>query len=225
MAVGVVVGGALAEVAEPADEVGRVGADELEHRLRASRAPGGECVNAGRGDALQRAAACASRRPGRCRRRGVVTSVRRSWIVGRASCDERAQLAQERREVLRRRLGRVDQHVEVVERRAQVHERRVGAPQRGRQQPERARERDVLARRSRPPSRWCCRRAPARSSRRSAIAVTAREELTMKRVSAPSSSVSWLTSCARGREQRVEVLGRLAGLLALARRTAWRSPG
>ena len=57
---------------------------------------------------------------------------------------------------------------------------------------------------------------PARSSRRSATAVTAREELTMKRVSAPSSSVTWLDQHARGRQQRVEVLGRLADLLALA---------
>ena len=35
----------------------------------------------------------------------------------------------------------------------------------------------------------------ARSSRFSAIAVTARDELTMKSVSVPSSCVSWLTSC------------------------------
>ena len=35
---------------------------------------------------------------------------------------------------------------------------------------------------------------PERSSRRSATAVTAREEFTRKRVSAPSSSVTWLAS-------------------------------
>ena len=108
--------------------------------------------------------------------------------------DERAQLAQERREVLRRGLGLVDEHVEVVERRAQVHERRVGAPQRRRQQPERLRERDVLRRRSRPPSRSCCRRAPERSSRRSASAVTEPRGVDDEARQRPSSCVSWPTS-------------------------------
>ena len=89
---------------------------------------------------------------------------------------------------------------------------------------ERPRERARSRRRSRRSSCSCCRRASARSSRRSAIAVTAREELTMKRVSAPSSSRELADQPARGREERVEVLGRLGGLLALARRTASAKP-
>ena len=56
----------------------------------------------------------------------------------------------------------------------------------------------------------------ARSSRRSAIAVTVREELTMKRVRASSSSRRLVDQPARAREQRVEVLRGLGGLLALA---------
>ena len=208
MAVGVVVGGRLAEVVEPAGELGRVGADELEHRLalpqrlrRVLEASGWRPA-AARGS-LRVASSRSLSAPGR------VTSVRRSWIVGPRVVHQRAQLAQERREVLGRRLGLGDQHVEVVERRAQVDERRVGAPQRGRQQPERLRERDVLASRSPPPSRSCCRPASARSSRRSATAVTAREELTMKSVSVPSSCGELVDELARGRQERVEVLGRL----------------
>ena len=69
VAVGVVVGGALAEVAEPADELGRVRAQELEHRLGllqrlAARREGG------RGGVLELAGTASSRRSGRCRRRG-----------------------------------------------------------------------------------------------------------------------------------------------------------
>jgi hypothetical protein len=58
--------------------------------------------------------------------------------------DQRAQLAQEAREVLRCRLGRGHQHIEVVQRGAQVDERRVGLAQRAGQQRQRLVERLVL---------------------------------------------------------------------------------
>ena len=87
VAVGVVVGGADAEVAEPADELRDVRADELEHRLallqraRAVRRTPGWRPSGSR-------AACAWRRPGRCRRRagGRASRGRRSsaWRRARA---------------------------------------------------------------------------------------------------------------------------------------------
>ena len=111
-------------------------------------------------------APCAAGRSGRCSGPCAGSACCRSWIVGRASRTSGRSCGEERREVLRRGLGRVDQRVEVVERGAQVHERRVGLAQRPRQQPERAGERRRSRRRSPPP--WCSRWRPgsARSSRR-----------------------------------------------------------
>ena len=83
VAVGVVVGGAGAEVAQPAGEVGRVRAQELEHGLRLDErlAP---VVERRRGDALQRGILrVASTRSLSSPSRRI--SVRRSRIVGRAS--------------------------------------------------------------------------------------------------------------------------------------------
>ena len=123
---------------------------------------------------------------------GAVAAHERAQVADRRPrvAHERAQLAQERREVLRRRLGLGDQHVEVVERGAQVHERRVGAPQRGRQQLERARERPGSRPRSRRWSRWRWRRGRrGRRGARRPRSPRARSS-TMKRVSAPSSSVT-----------------------------------
>ena len=183
VAVGVVVRGALAEVAQPADELRRVRADELEHRLELARAPRAPLRNAG---VATRCSAGSLRVASTRSLFGAVAADERAQVADRRPRvgHERAQLAQERRQVLGRRLGLGDQHVEVVERRAQVDERRVGAPQRGRQQ-----------RRARAPARRSRRRSPravalvlptrpARSSRRSASAVTSREESTRKRVSA-----------------------------------------
>ncbi len=127
---------------------------------------------------------------------GAVAAHERAQVADRRPrvAHERAQLAQERREVLRRRLGLGDQHVEVVERGAQVHERRVGAPQRGRQQLERARERLRSRRRSRRSSRWRWRRGRrGRRGARRPRSPRARSS-TRKRVSAPSSSVTWSAS-------------------------------
>ena len=142
VAVGVVVGGALAEAADPADEVRRVGPRELEHRLGAHERLA-SVAEGGRGGALER----------RHLARGLDEVVvgagpadRGAQVADRRACrgHQRAQLAQERRQVLGGGLGLRDQHVEVVERRAQVHEGGVGAPQRGRQQPERLGQRGVL---------------------------------------------------------------------------------
>ena len=169
------------------------------------------------GDALQARAACASRR-----RRSLSGPLRRdelAQVVDRRprAADERAQLAQERREVLRRGLGLGDERVEVVERRAQVDERRVGAPQRASAAAPSACASATFSLADRaPPSCSCCRRATARSSRRSATAVTAREELTMKSVSAASSCVSWLTSCREVDRNGLKYSADCAGLLALA---------
>ena len=81
-------------------------------------------------------------------------------------------------------------------------------------------------------SRSCCRRAPARSSRFSASAVTSREESTMKRVRLPSSSVTSPTSRREVDSSGLKYSGRLAGLGPLAAgtgaakplTTSWRSP-
>ena len=144
VAVGVVVRRALAEVAQPAGELGRVRAQELEHRLRAPASASRPLSNAGV------ATRCSA---------GILRVASTRSLSGPVAAHERAQVADRRPRArrtsgrssrrngarsLRRRLGLGDEHVEVVERRAQVDERRVGAPQRRRQQAERARERDVL---------------------------------------------------------------------------------
>ena len=78
---------------------------------------------------------------------GALAVHERVQVGDRRACllHERAQLAQEAREVLGRRLGGGHQDVEVVERRAQVHEGRVGLAQGARQQRQRLVERCVLA--------------------------------------------------------------------------------
>ena len=215
VAVGVVVGGADAEVAEPADELRDVRADELEHRLALLQRAG--AVGEGRARDLLEARQLARRLD------EVVVGARaggraceRSAIVGLASRTQRAQLAQERREVLGRGLGVGDQRVEVVERRAQVHERRVAAPQRGRQQRQRLAERPVLGGdRARRGVRVADqRRRGRRGARRSPV--TVREEETMKSRQRALVRGRLVDQPAGAGEQRVEVLGRLGGLLALA---------
>ena len=134
VAVGVVVRRAHAEVAQPADEVGRVGPDELDAPAWPSAAP-------------RSSARTTAWRPARAR--GALPQQVGEVVVRAAAVDERAQVGdrrarvaaragaarrRKRREVLRRRLGRGDEHVEVVERRAQVDERRVGLAQRAGQQ-------------------------------------------------------------------------------------------
>ena len=84
VAVGVVVGGDLAELREPAGEVGRVAAHVLEHRLRAVERPDRAREDAWR-SAAPAAAAWRSARSGRCSGPGARISSRRSAIVGRAS--------------------------------------------------------------------------------------------------------------------------------------------
>ena len=129
--------------------------------------------------------------------------------------DQRAQVAQERCQLLRRRLRRGDERVEVVERRAQVDERRVRAPQGERQQRERLIERDVLAR--------------DRRRRRVRVADEGGEVVAPlghrgDRARGVDDEVGQrglvlrelVDELSRRRQERVEVLGRLARLLALA---------
>ena len=128
---------------------------------------------------------------------------------------QRAQLAQERRQVLGRGLGVGDQRVEVVERRAQVHERRVAAPQRRRQQRQRLAERAVLG------SDRAGRGVRVADQVGEVVAALgdrahrprAGDDEARQRVLVLRRLVD---QAARAGEQRVEVLGRLGGLRALA---------
>ena len=128
---------------------------------------------------------------------------------------QRPQLAQERRQVLGRGLGLGDQHVEVVERGAQVHERRVRAPQGGRQQAERARQRRVLGpdggRRLVGVADEVGEVVAALGDRGDGAARVDQEARERRLVLG-----HLLDELARAREDGVEVLGRLAGLVALA---------
>ena len=223
VAVGVVVDGALAEVAEPADEVRRVRAGRT--RAPAARAASASrpLRNAGRRDALERRDLA--------RRLDEV-------VVGAVAADEHAQVAGSsggrrpragaaragtapgpwspawtRRPARRgRRAWRAGSRTSCWRGAAWSAAARARAP----------------APRSRCPiadavgSRWRRARTGRRAARRSPS--TARDELTRKRVSAPSSSVTSLHEPARAREERVEVLRRLARPPRPCPRTGWRSP-
>src|SRR3954452_15387636 len=213
MAVGVVVGGTLPEVVEPARQLRDVGADELEHglallqRLRRVREGGGR-------DALER---------GQLARRveqvvvGAGPRDEPAQVLDRRARagHERAQLAQERREPLGGGLGLVDERVEVVERGAQVHERGVGAPQRGGQQLERARQRAVLradrgggrVRVAHEVGQGVPPLGHRRHRTRGVDDEVGQRPLVLREL---------VDEPARRREEGVEVLGRLGGLLALA---------
>ena len=175
VAVGVVVRRALAEVAQPADEVGRVGPDELDHRRgllqrrdRVREATAWRrCSSAG---ALPSRSVRSLSGPLRC------TSVLRSAIVGRASCTSGRSWRRKRARSLVAGLDAADQHVEVVERRAQVDERRVGLAQRAGQQRRAPGRATRSRRRSPPPSCWRWRRGwrGRRGARPARVVVLAR---------------------------------------------------
>ena len=115
VAVRVVVGGHLAELRDPAGEVRRVAARVLDHRVGAVERPDRAREDGAVSSASRGCLAVSSIRslfgPGAPDQR---RAGRRS--SGRASCDERAQRAEERRELLRVRLRHLDELVEVVER-------------------------------------------------------------------------------------------------------------
>ena len=128
MAVGVVVGSALPEVAEPADELGGIRPQEVQDRQAAPerRRRVGERRTrdtlevrrlAQQLDEVVLLARAADEQPQVVDRRARVAH-------------QRAQRAEERDEPRGDRLGRVDQRIEVVERRAQVDEGGVRAAQR-----------------------------------------------------------------------------------------------
>ena len=192
VAVGVVVGGRLAEVVEPARELRGVGADELEHRLALAQRLRSSGRRSGWRPAGARAA-CASRRAGRCRRRGASRA-----CAGRGSSAARRARAG----AARAGTGRGPSSRAWTRRPARRGRRasRAGSRTscwRAAASSAAARAPAASATFSEPIARAVALVLPtrsARSSRRSATAVTAREELTMKSVSVPSSSVSWLTS-------------------------------
>ena len=192
VAVRVVVGRALAEVAQPADELGRVGAQELEHRLGlcerlAARAEGR------RGGVLERGQLARRVASGRCwRRRGARAGAGRGSSAATPATSGRssrrngarsfvagldASTSTSRSSSVARRFTNV-----VFARRSVVGSRPSAWPSATFSSPIARAVAFVL------PTR------PERSSRRSASAPTSREESTRKRVSAGSSSVSWPTS-------------------------------
>ena len=142
VAVRVVVGRALAELRDPAGQVGRVRADVLDDGLRLlerlDRAREGDARALGEQRLLLRQVDQVVARPLLLDQEAEVAD--RRLGVGH----ERPQRPEERRQVLRGRLRLGDEHVEVAQRRAQVHERRVRLAEGGRKQPERTRERGVL---------------------------------------------------------------------------------
>ena len=192
VAVGVVVGGADAEVAEPADELRDVRADELEHGLAllqraawSSSSPGWRRAG--------RPAACAWPRRGRCRRRGGARASRgrrpSAWRRARAGA---AHAGTGRgpwsRAWSRRPAGPGRRASSAGSRTSSCRAAAWSAAARALRSARGSRPR------SRPWWRSRCPRARDRSSRFSAIAVTVREEETMKSVSASSSCVASFTS-------------------------------
>ncbi len=143
VAVGVVVAGDLAELAEAVEDVGRVGAGEVEVRLEGD----GRFLGVGEGPA----GALFDRRQGGEQFGAVVGEA----LAGDAESQvlehrhglgqHRAQFGQERRQVLRRRLRRFEQRFDVVERGAEVDEGRVALPEDRRQQSQGPVEGGVLA--------------------------------------------------------------------------------
>ena len=223
VAVGVVVGRALAEVAQPADEVRRVRADELEDR---------------RGLLQRRASSCANAGLATCSRRGALRS-RSIEVVARArAADQLAQVA--------------DRRARVAHERAQLGEERREVASSPAWRPSTSMSRSssvarrltnvVFALRSVPGSSPSARASAAfsapiaaavvlaletrfaRSPRRAASARDRLDGSTRKSRRTPAWSRIDLVDEPRGRRQRrVEVLRRLVGLLALARRTARRA--
>ena len=185
VAVRVVVGGRLAEVAEPADEVGRVGPQEVDHRLALAH---------------RRDRAAERRAADPLQLRQVLHRVGR--VVERAGLrDDRAEVLERRRRLVeqrartrgrisaaaaRRRFEALQQRVEVVERRAQVDERRVALAQRVRQHAERLRERVVLGR-----DRAHHRVEVRRSARSARARFCATAPVTLAPATSARSSVSW----------------------------------
>ena len=149
-----VVDAGVAEVVEPAERVGRVGAHggELGHVVAQRLGDGREralALGAVRLDLAHRRVAqrhlqaCVSSSaslsaPGR-RRISDEVAQRRPRVAR-----QRAQLGQERAQLLGHRLGVLDQRVEVVERGAQVEEGRVGAAHERRQLLDRVGQRGLL---------------------------------------------------------------------------------
>ena len=214
MAVGVVVGGALAEVAQPADEVRGVGPDELHDRLGLVQ----------RGDRVR------EHRLGRALELGRLAQQLDQVVVGALAADqlaqvgdrrpcvahERAQGGEERRQALGRRLGRGDQDVEIVERRTQIDEGRIGLAQRAGQQAESARERDVLR------ADRGGRRVRVRDEVREVVAARGDRGHGLRGVDDEvledlAVAIELADEPAGGRQRGAEVLGRLLDVLGLAR--------
>ena len=116
VAVGVVVGGALAEVAQPADEVRRVGPVEGDDLAAVGQRLGRRAAATAPATWLEPAGTSASRRRGRCWARARLTSRRRSAIVGRASATSGRSRRRNGARSRGRRLGRVDQPGQVAQR-------------------------------------------------------------------------------------------------------------
>ena len=222
VAVGVVVGGALAEVAQPADEVRRVRADELEHRLRAlerRRGPPGRPASR----PAAATASCASPRRGRCRGRRGGSACCRSRIVGRAS---RTSGRSSRRNGARSLVAGLDSATS-TSRSSSVARRFTNVVLARRSvvgSSSSARESATFSAAIAPAVAFALLTRPERSSRRSATAVTALRGVHEEAGQRALVLGDLVGEHARGRQQRVEVLGRLADLLALALVLRRRSP-
>ena len=168
-----VVGAGVAEVVEPAEQVGRVGAEERElGRVALERVLGGleralallaVGVELARGDVAQRL--LQARQLDQVVGAAGALDDLREVVDGRARvAGERAQLGEERAQLLGDGLGVLDERVEVVERGAQVDERGVRAALEVGQAADRLRERLASGCRSR--SSWWRARRPGRRGRR-----------------------------------------------------------
>ena len=223
MPVGVVVGGALAEVAQPADELGRVRARELEHRLELLRAPGGRRERR-RGDALEPRQQLVGVDQvvvgaGAVDQRGC-----RSRIVGRASCtsgrSSRRNGARSLSRAWTRRPARRGRRASRAGSRTCCWRAAASSAA----APSARAERDVLG------GDRAGRRVRVGDQARQVVAALGDRRHRVGGVddearSDASSSVSCADQPARGRQRRVEVLGRLVGLRRPCPRTGWRSPG
>ena len=181
----VVVRGDLAELREPAEQVGHVGPRDRDEVLRGVER--GDRRREGRVAALLELRQVLEDvvevvRAARAQQRQAQVLEHRHRLAG-----DRPHVGEERREVPRADERRRDERVEVVERGAQVDEGRVGLAEERRQRDQGAVEGLVLRPRSPPSASFPFATKPERSSRREAIAVTTLEPSTRK------SSKTWLS--------------------------------